>query len=127
MSMSNIHFYNPPPDTTEQEQINLAFREAEEIYSNDEKLTLGDKAIAIFIEGEETTQELVDKERINKRKRRIYPLIPLLFSSPISFMSYFMIENLYNGDCLVVMDKLIADGVKVDAIITDPLSQSYTL
>ena len=28
--------------------------------------------------------------------------------------------NLYNGDCLEVMDKLIADGVKVDAIITDP-------
>lgn len=33
-----------------------------------------------------------------------------------------MIENvkLYQGDCLEVMDKLIADGVKVDAIITDP-------
>lgn len=28
--------------------------------------------------------------------------------------------NLYNGDCLEIMDKLIADGVKVDAIITDP-------
>jgi len=28
--------------------------------------------------------------------------------------------KLYNGDCLEVMDKLIADGVKVDAIITDP-------
>ena len=28
--------------------------------------------------------------------------------------------QLYNGDCLEVMDKLIADGVKVDAIITDP-------
>ncbi len=28
--------------------------------------------------------------------------------------------NLYNDDCLVVMDKLIEDGVKVDAIITDP-------
>lgn len=28
--------------------------------------------------------------------------------------------NLYKGDCLEVMDKLIADGVKVDAIITDP-------
>ena len=28
--------------------------------------------------------------------------------------------DLYNGDCLEVMDKLIADGVKVDAIITDP-------
>lgn len=28
--------------------------------------------------------------------------------------------KLYNGDCLVVMDKLIAEGVKVDAIITDP-------
>ena len=27
---------------------------------------------------------------------------------------------LYNGDCLEVMDRLIADGVKVDAIITDP-------
>ena len=30
-----------------------------------------------------------------------------------------MIE-LYNGDCLKVMDKLIAEGVVVDAIITDP-------
>lgn len=28
--------------------------------------------------------------------------------------------NLYQGDCLEVMDKLIAEGVKVDAIITDP-------
>ena len=28
--------------------------------------------------------------------------------------------QLYNGDCLEVMDKLIADGIKVDAIITDP-------
>ena len=27
---------------------------------------------------------------------------------------------IYKGDCLEVMDKLIADGVKVDAIITDP-------
>nr|DAJ98006.1 MAG TPA: adenine-specific methyltransferase [Caudoviricetes sp.] len=31
-------------------------------------------------------------------------------------MSY----KLYNGDCLEIMDKLIAAGVKVDAIITDP-------
>ena len=28
--------------------------------------------------------------------------------------------DLYNGDCLDVMDKLIEKGVKVDAIITDP-------
>lgn len=28
--------------------------------------------------------------------------------------------ELYNGDCLEVMDKLIEQGVKVDAIITDP-------
>jgi len=28
--------------------------------------------------------------------------------------------KLYKGDCLEVMDKLIADGVKVDAVITDP-------
>jgi site-specific DNA-methyltransferase (adenine-specific) len=28
--------------------------------------------------------------------------------------------QLFNGDCLDVMDKLIEDGVKVDAIITDP-------
>lgn len=28
--------------------------------------------------------------------------------------------KLYNGDCLVVMDKLIEQGVKVDAVITDP-------
>lgn len=27
---------------------------------------------------------------------------------------------LYNGDCLEVMDRLIQDGIKVDAIITDP-------
>ena len=31
-----------------------------------------------------------------------------------------MIE-LYNGDCLEVMDKLIEEGVIVDAIITDHL------
>ena len=31
-------------------------------------------------------------------------------------MSY----KLYNGDCLEIMDKLIEEGVKVDAIITDP-------
>ena len=28
--------------------------------------------------------------------------------------------DLHNGDCLEVMDKLIEEGVKVDAIITDP-------
>lgn len=28
--------------------------------------------------------------------------------------------KLINDDCLKAMDKLIADGVKVDAIITDP-------
>jgi len=28
--------------------------------------------------------------------------------------------KLYNGDCLEVMDRLITDGIKVDAIITDP-------
>ena len=28
--------------------------------------------------------------------------------------------KIYNGDCLEVMDKLISEGVKVDAIITDP-------
>ncbi len=28
--------------------------------------------------------------------------------------------DLYNGDCLEIMDKLITDGVMVDAIITDP-------
>ena len=28
--------------------------------------------------------------------------------------------KLYNGDCLEVMDKLIAENIKVDAIITDP-------
>lgn len=28
--------------------------------------------------------------------------------------------DLYNGDCLEIMDRLIADGVTVDAIITDP-------
>lgn len=31
-----------------------------------------------------------------------------------------MTIQLFNGDCLEVMDKLIADGIKVDAIITDP-------
>ena len=37
-------------------------------------------------------------------------------------MKKVIIENcvLYNGDCLEVMDKLITDGIKVDAIITDP-------
>ena len=28
--------------------------------------------------------------------------------------------QLYNGDCLVVMDELIELGIKVDAIIVDP-------
>lgn len=28
--------------------------------------------------------------------------------------------ELYNGDCLEVMDKLIEKGVKVDMILTDP-------
>jgi len=28
--------------------------------------------------------------------------------------------ELYNGDCLEVMDRLIEQGVKVDVIITDP-------
>ena len=28
--------------------------------------------------------------------------------------------KLYKGDCLEIMDKLIAEGVKVDAVITDP-------
>lgn len=28
--------------------------------------------------------------------------------------------KLYNGDCLEVMDQLIKDGIKVDAVITDP-------
>ena len=31
-----------------------------------------------------------------------------------------MTIQLFNGDCLEVMDKLIADGIKVDAVITDP-------
>lgn len=31
-----------------------------------------------------------------------------------------MTIQLFNGDCLEIMDKLIADGVKVDAVITDP-------
>ena len=30
------------------------------------------------------------------------------------------LTTIYNGDCLNVMDKLIEDGVKVDAIITSP-------
>ena len=28
--------------------------------------------------------------------------------------------KLYNEDCLIAMDRMIAEGVKVDAIITDP-------
>jgi site-specific DNA-methyltransferase (adenine-specific) len=32
--------------------------------------------------------------------------------------------NLYKGDCLEVMDKLIADGIVVDAIICDPPYQT---
>ena len=28
--------------------------------------------------------------------------------------------KLYNGDCITIMNQLISDGVKVDAIITDP-------
>ena len=27
--------------------------------------------------------------------------------------------NLYNGDCIEIMNSLIKEGVKVDAIITD--------
>ena len=37
---------------------------------------------------------------------------------------YMIVEKenykLYNGDCLEVMDELIKEGIKVDAIITDP-------
>ena len=29
-------------------------------------------------------------------------------------------NDLYKGDCLEVMDKLITDGVKVDVVITSP-------
>ena len=28
--------------------------------------------------------------------------------------------KLYQGDCLEVMDNLISEGIKVDAVITDP-------
>ena len=28
--------------------------------------------------------------------------------------------TLFNGDCLEVMDELIKEGIKVDAVITDP-------
>jgi len=28
--------------------------------------------------------------------------------------------KLYRGDCLAVMDELIKEGIKVDAVITDP-------
>ena len=39
-------------------------------------------------------------------------------------MKYWFNEDksirLYNGDCLGVMNKLIENGVKVDAVITDP-------
>lgn len=31
-----------------------------------------------------------------------------------------MTIQLFNDDCLEIMDKLIAEGVKVDAVITDP-------
>lgn len=31
-----------------------------------------------------------------------------------------MDTKLYNGDCLEIMDELIQQGIKVDAIITDP-------
>ena len=37
------------------------------------------------------------------------------------------IVKLYNGDCLEVMDKLIEEGVVVDAIITDPPIRNYSL
>ena len=32
--------------------------------------------------------------------------------------------TLYQGDCLEVMDTLIKEGIKVDAIITDPPYQT---
>jgi len=31
-----------------------------------------------------------------------------------------MKTDLFNGDCLIEMDKLIKEGVRVDAIICDP-------
>ena len=34
--------------------------------------------------------------------------------------SLIMVLPLYNGDCLEVMDFLISQNIKVDAIITDP-------
>ena len=33
--------------------------------------------------------------------------------------------KLYKGDCLEMMDKLIQQGIKVDAIITDPLMEQH--
>lgn len=33
--------------------------------------------------------------------------------------------KLYQGDCLEVMDNLISEGIKVDAIITDPPLWNY--
>ncbi len=36
-------------------------------------------------------------------------------------------NKLYNGDCLEVMDKLIADGVEVDAIINTSLFLTVSL
>ena len=36
-----------------------------------------------------------------------------------SYREFTMID-LHNGDCLEVMDKLIEQGITVDAIITDP-------
>jgi len=39
-------------------------------------------------------------------------------------MKNYVSENesieLINGDCLAVMDKMIQEGIKVDAVITDP-------
>lgn len=41
-----------------------------------------------------------------------------------SLLPYGVVSNdgidLYNGDCLEVMDYLISQNIKVDAIITDP-------
>lgn len=48
-----------------------------------------------------------ESKKIQQKKKTIY------------FKGEYMIE-LYNGDCLEVMDELIEKGIKVNAIITDP-------
>lgn len=52
--------------------------------------------------------------------REYVDILLVLLYNWINYIRGLRMIDLYNGDCLDIMDKLIEDGIKVDAIITDP-------